>query len=167
MLKNHPLLKRILLSLLVGLFLSAIMSESSFYFLREVARDPETIVLIIPSGTADLVARGEQPPNIPKDMVFIVGDQLVVKNDDAVAHELGPLFIPPGTSARLSFDRPEGYSYSCSFRPERSLGLDVRERVTLYTRITGILFAGLPFGILIALYSLVARPINKESQNPA
>ncbi|MEW5942029.1 MAG: hypothetical protein AB1750_20375, partial [Chloroflexota bacterium] len=73
-----------------------------------------------------------------------------------------PLFIPPGTSASMSFDTPEGYSYSCTFQPDKALGLDVREPVTPYTRFTGILFGGLPLGALIALYSLVARPIKKE-----
>ncbi|MEW5942028.1 MAG: hypothetical protein AB1750_20370, partial [Chloroflexota bacterium] len=77
MLKNHPLLKRILLCLLIGIAFSAAVSELSFLFLREVDRDPQVITLTIPPGTADLVARGEQPPSIPDDMVFIVGDELV------------------------------------------------------------------------------------------
>ena len=162
MLKKHPLLKRILLCLAIGLAISAALSEISFRFLREVNRDPQVIELLIPAGTADMVARGEQPPSIPEDMIFLVGDELVVKNEDSVSHELGPLFIPSGTSASLHFDTPEGYSYSCSFQPDKSLGLDVREPVTPYTRFTGILFGGLPLGGLIALYSLVARPIKKE-----
>ncbi len=63
----------------------------SFYFLKETARPPQEIVLTIPSGTADQVARGEQPPSIPENMVFVVGDTLVVKNDDTVDHKLGPV----------------------------------------------------------------------------
>jgi hypothetical protein len=162
MLNNRLLLKRILLCLAIGIALSAAVSELSFLFLREVDRDPQVIVLTIPPGTADLVARGEQPPSIPEDMIFIVGDVLIVKNEDSAPHELGPLFIPSGSSAHLAFDTAEGYAYSCSFQPDKALGLDVREPVTPYTRFTGILFGGLPLGGLIALYSLVARPIKKE-----
>lgn len=163
-----PLLKRILISVLVGIAISAAVSELSFLTLREVNREKQVIVLTIPPGTAEQVARGEQPPTIPRDMIFIVGDVLIVENEDNVAHELGPLFIPPDSSAHLEFASEESYAYSCSFTPGKTLGLDVRSPVTPYTRFIGILFAGLPLGGLIALYSLVARPLppkeKKETQ---
>jgi hypothetical protein len=159
-----PVAKRIFISLLAGLVIGAAISEISFFYLREIARPPRVIVLTIPPGTAQQVARGEQPPSIPKDMIFIVGDVLIIKNQDSVPHELGPLYIPPDSSAHLSFDTKENYSYSCSFQPNKAFGLDVREAVTPYTRFIGILFAGLPMGGLIALYSLVALPVkSKES----
>ena len=157
-----PLLKRILLSLLIGIVISAAITEISFLTLREVNRDKQVIVLTIPPGTAEQVARGEQPPSIPKDMIFIVGDVLIVKNEDSVAHELGPLFIPPDSSAHLEFASEENYSYSCSFTPGKTLGLDVRSPVTVYTRILGILFAGLPLGGLIAVYSIIVRPLKPK-----
>ena len=159
-----PLLKRILFSLLIGIGISAAISEISFLTLREVNRSPQSVVLTIPRGAAEQVERGEQPPSIPKDMIFIVGDVLVVKNEDTVAHELGPLFIPAGSSARLEFSSEESYTYSCTFQPSKTLGLDVREPVTPYTRITGILFAGLPLGGLIFLYSLVVRPLKPKAE---
>ena len=160
-----PLLKRILLSVLAGLVISAAISEISFLTLREVNRAPQVIVLTIPPGTADLVARGEQPPSIPQDMVFIVGDVFIVKNQDVVPHELGPLYIPSESSAHLAFDSTENYSYTCSFQPSKTLGLDVREPVTPYTRLTGILFAGLPLGGLIAVYSIVVRPLKPKEES--
>ncbi len=159
-----PLIKRILISLLIGIAISAAVSEISFITLREVNREKQVIVLTIPAGTAEQVARGEQPPTIPRDMVFIVGDVLIVENEDTVAHELGPLFIPPGSSAHLEFASEESYAYSCSFQPGKTLGLDVRSPVTPYTRFIGILFAGLPLGGLIALYSLVARPLQPKDK---
>lgn len=159
-----PLLKRILVSVLIGIAVSAAVSEISFFTLREVNRDAQVITLTIPPGTAEQVARGEQPPTIPQDMIFIVGDVLVVENEDSVAHELGPLFIPPGSSARLEFSSEESYSYSCTFQPGSRLGLDVRAPVTPYTRFTGIIFAGLPLGGLIALYSLIVRPLKPKQE---
>ena len=159
-----PLLKRVLLSFLIGIAISAVVIELSFLTLREVNRDKQVIVLTIPLGTAEQVARGEQPPTIPEDMIFIIGDVLIVKNEDLVAHELGPLFIPPASSAQLEFASEESYSYSCSFTPGRKLGLDVRAPVTPYTRFIGILFAGLPLGGLIAVYSVIVRPIKKKEE---
>ena len=70
------LLKRILYSILFGLLIGVIVSEVPFLFLRETARPPREIVLTIPAGTSAQVTRGEQPPSIPENMTFVVGDTL-------------------------------------------------------------------------------------------
>ncbi len=155
------LLKRLFISLAVGLILGAAISEIPFIFLRETARPPQEIALVIPPGAAEQVARGEQPPSIPTDMVFVVGDTLVVRNDDAVDHKLGPLWIPANSSARLPLGRVESLAYECTFQPGNYFGLDVREPLTIGTRLYGILFAGIPMGVLIALYSFIL-PVKKK-----
>ena len=159
------LLKRILVSLLIGLLLGLVINEFTFYFLKETARPPQEIVLIIPAGTAEQVARGEQPPSIPENMVFVVGDTLIVQNEDIVDHKLGPLWIPANTSASLSLDQEESLAFECSFQPGKYFGLDVREALTTSTRIFGILYSGLPMALLIALYSL-AMPVKKKVNAP-
>ena len=164
MTSSRSILKPVIVSMLVGLILGAAISEVTFYFLKDSTRPPQKIELVIPAGTADQVARGEQPPTIPDTMIFVAGDTLVVKNEDSVNHELGPMWIPSGTSASLILGEVENYSYSCSFRPDKYLGLDVREPLTLGTRIGGILFAGLPMGILIALYVVFAMPPKNEEK---
>jgi hypothetical protein len=123
-------------------------------------------VLTIPPGTAEQVARGEQPPTIPTDMIFVVGDVLVVNNEDTVDHKLGSLWIPAKSSAQLALGQEENLAYECSFQPGNYFGLDVREALTLGTRIYGILFAGLPMGVLIALYSFI-MPVKKNDNAPA
>lgn len=155
------LLKRLFVSLAIGLILGAAISEIPFIFLRETARPPQEIALVIPPGTAEQVARGEQPPSIPTDMIFVVGDTLVVRNDDAVDHKLGPLWIPANSSARLSLGQAESLAYECTFQPGNYFGLDVREPLTIGTRIYGILYAGIPMGVLIALYSFIF-PVKKK-----
>ena len=160
------LLKRILVSLLIGLLLGLVINEFTFYFLKETARPPQEIVLTIPAGTAEQVARGEQPPAIPENMVFVVGDTLIVQNEDTVDHKLGPLWIPANTSASLSLDQEESLAFECSFQPGKYFGLDVREALTTSTRLFGILYSGLPMAVLIALYSL-AMPVKKKVNAPA
>jgi hypothetical protein len=107
------------------------------------------------------VAAGEAVPSLPPEMVFVVGDVLVVRNDDLVSHQLGPVWVPPGSSASLALERPDKYSYACSFQPSRYLGLDVRSRVTLTTRVLAIVLAGPPMGVLIGIYSLIVRPVRQ------
>jgi len=161
-LKNF-VIKRILLSIGLGLLIGVLTSEVPFLFLRDTARMPRQIVLTIPAGTADQVARGEQPPSIPQDMTFVVGDRLVVKNDDSVDHKLGPLWIPANSSAQLSMDKEESLAYECSFQPGNYFGLDVREPLTPATRIYGIVYVAFPMAILIALYSFIWPSTKKEN----
>jgi len=152
-----------LISLLIGLVIGTAINETTFIFLRETARAPKVIELVIPDGTAERVARGETPPTIPDSMTFVVGDTLLVKNDDSADHELGPLWIPAGSSASLSLDAVQSYAYACSFQPGKYFGLDVHEALTLGTRLYGILYSGIPLGGLIALYSLV-MPVKKKAE---
>lgn len=159
---RNEVVKRILVSLLLGLLFGVVISEVPFIFLRETARAPKEITLVIPEGTAEQVARGEQPPTIPENMAFVVGDTLTVKNEDAVDHKLGPLWIPANSSAQLSLETEDSFAYECSFQPGKYLGLDVSEPVTTGTRIYGIIYAGLPLGVLFALYSLVMPAKKKE-----
>jgi hypothetical protein len=159
---RRALLKRISISLVVGLVLGAVISEVTFIFLQETARPPQEIELLIPLGTAERVGRGEQPPSIPASMSFVVGDTLVVKNEDEVDHQLGPMWIPAGASARLQLSTVESYAFSCSFRPTKFMGLDVNEPLTWNTRLGGILFTGLPLGVLLALYSVILSPKRKS-----
>lgn len=159
---RDQIVKRVVLSFVLALVLAIAIAEIPFLLLRENARPPKEITLVIPAGTADQVARGQQPPGIPENMAFVVGDTLTVKNEDVVDHQLGPLWIPASTSAQLSLDRVESLAYECSFQPGNYLGLDVHEAVTLGTRIYGILFVAIPLGVLFALYSLVIAPKKNE-----
>ena len=163
---SNQIVKRILFCFLIGLVLSVAITEIPFIFLRETARPPKEITLVIPNGTAEEVARGEQPPGIPENMNFVVGDTLIVKNQDSVDHQLGPLWIPAHSSAQLSLDQVERLAYECSFQPTKFLGLDVNEPLTLGTRIFGIVYIALPLGILFSLYS-IAMPAKKKDDVPA
>jgi hypothetical protein len=120
---SKTLVKRILISMLIGIAIGAATSEIAFLFLRETARAPKEIVLTIPAGTAEQVARGEQPPALPESMVFVVGDVLIIKNEDTVDHQMGPFWIPAGASARLALsveeNRPRNISASRCANPSR------------------------------------------------
>lgn len=160
---KSQIIQRVLLWLAIGIVLAVIINESSFFFLKsEAGRPPEEIRLVIPAGTAGQVAQGQQPPSIPADMVFVVGDTLTIENQDVVDHNMGPMFIPAGSSASMSFNSASNLVYTCSFQANSSFGLDVREPVTWGTRIYGVIFAGIPLGSLLALYSFIIWPLKKN-----
>jgi hypothetical protein len=157
--------QRVLVTQLLGILIAIGVNEISFLFLKsEAGRAPQRIELVIPAGTAGKVAQGESNPALPDKMVFVVGDTLVVKNEDVVDHRLGPLFIPSGSSASLILDQSQDMSFTCSFQPGQYLGLNVQEPVTFSTRVYGILIAGIPLGFLFMVYSFLLWPLKPAEQ---
>lgn len=153
--KQNVFARRILISVALGLLVGVGLSEASFWFLGETARAPKTIVVVIPPGTAELVARGEQPPTLPQGMVFVAGDILSIVNQDSADHQLGPIWIPAGTAGQLVLGQADKLAFGCSFSPSKYFDLDIREPLTLSTRVLGIFYAGLPLGALIAVYFVI------------
>jgi len=147
---------RILVSIAAGLLLGLLISEVTYRFNSDgTDRSPQRIELVIPAGTAAQVAAGVPVDTLPREMVFVEGDTLVVKNEDTTSHQLGPVWVPPQSTGSLVLDRADRYSYSCSFQPTRFIGLDVRPTVTTGSRIQAMLVLGLPLGGLIAVYSFL------------
>ncbi len=159
---QKPLLLRILFGMIVGLLMAIPFSEFAFRWQgNTTSRPPKTVVLDIPPGTAEEVGQGKTV--IPESMTFVAGDVLLVQNRDSVLHTLGPLVIPPGSSATLPLNNVGNLSVICSFEPTNYLGLDIFEPLTLSTRLQGIFISGIPMGVLFTLYSLVLRPLKKKT----
>ena len=164
----HTLGGRIAVSLVVGVFLAWAVNELAFFLLKDTSdHTPQRFEIVIPAGTADRVARGETPPSLPAEMTFVIGDTLVVTNEDDVPHQLGPVWVPPGASASLALERAAKFSYACTFQSSRYLGLDVRPRVTTTTRLQALFLAGPPLGALLAIYSIVLWPLRKNPATPS
>ncbi len=160
---RSTIIKRIAWSMVAGLIIGVLVSEFSFYLLNDgTTRPPKLVVLDIPLGTAAQVARGQGSNSLPSSLTFVVGDTLLVNNHDAVAHQLGPLFIPAGGSASMNLSSEQGYDLLCSFQPSKYLQLTVLPPLTISTRIIGVLEAGLNVGFLIAVYALIAFPVKKK-----
>jgi len=161
-------LMRLAVTFLIGLLVGVLVGEGAYWLLRgESENAPRTIEIVIPPGTAAQIAKGGAGPVLPP-MVFTEGDVLVVRNEDNVSHQLGPLWIPPGSAASLNLDRPSAYSMACSFQSSQILGIDVRSRIRPIDRFQGILAVLIPTWMLLWVYSLVAVPLpeNPASQSP-
>ncbi len=161
----RPYLIRLLIVVAISVVLTAAFNEGSYWLQKDkYDRAPKTIQLVIPAGTADRVATGEDVPAIPKEMVFVLGDTLQVKNEDSVTHQLGPIFVPPGTTGSLIMEQAENLAYSCSFATSRYLGLDIRQPTTLGTRVTALAIAAPTTAVLFYLYSLLVFPIKTTTE---
>ncbi|MDH3944720.1 MAG: hypothetical protein OEV06_11555 [Anaerolineae bacterium] len=158
--KYTPYVRRLLLITVISTLVIGLINEAVFITLNEEwDRDSQIVELVIPAGTAEKVARGEEQPSIPNELSFILGDELVVINEDEVAHELGPVLVLPGGRGSLVLDDSDEFTYSCSFRPNNYLGISVRPPTNFLTRLEGVFFA-VPATVAVAfLYSLLLRPI--------
>ena len=160
---RKQLLVRMLLCLFIGVLLAAIGSELAFRLQGETSsRAPQTIELTIPAGTAAKVAQGQSV--LPASQTFVVGDTLLVHNQDSITHNLGPLVIPSGSSASLKLDQAGNLDYTCSFEPTQYYGIDIQAALTLGTRLEASLLAGIPLGVLLGVYSLVVIPLKPKEK---
>jgi hypothetical protein len=160
---RKDLLLRMFLFIVFGVIAAAVISEISFRLQGETtSRDPQTIVLVIPAGTAAKVTQGQTV--LPAGQSFMVGDTLQVKNEDSVTQTLGPLVIPPGSSASMKLDQVGSLSYTCSFQPSKYYGIEVQQGLTLGMRVEASLLAGLPLGVLLGVYSLVVKPLKPKNK---
>jgi hypothetical protein len=157
---------RLLVCLLISLAFALIISETSFQLLKdENQRDPQEFILIIPAGTSERIEKGLPIPSIPVNMVFFEGDSIIVKNEDSISHQLGPIWVPEGAVGKIALEKPQKYNLACTFQPENKLGLDVKPRLTNEIRFQGVLAIGLPSSVLLWLFSIVIFPISKDMEN--
>lgn len=163
-----PFLRRFLFLLAISAALILLISEVSYRLQREdISRDPTTIELVIPAGTAAKIAKGESPASIPEEMIFVVGDVLLVKNEDDQDHELGPLWIPAGKSASMVLEQESDFSYSCSFQPSRYFNLTVKSAITWSDRLAALWYGVPPTVMFLMVYSFVVKPFKVSNQRAA
>jgi hypothetical protein len=92
------------------------------------ARDPETHTLVIPDGTSDLIAKGENPLSIPVNWSFLADDTLELVNHDRVGHWFGRYFVPALTTREYGLQPAFGGSLACSLHPSGAITIDVDVR---------------------------------------
>ena len=158
-------LLRSLVGVVVGLLFAVVISEGTFSLMpdkQSASREPQQIHLIIPYGTSEQIKEGVYNRTLPSDMSFVQGDVLIVKNEDVITHQLGPILVPAQTSGVLEMSIANDYSYDCSFQPTNKMGITVLPRVDSNSRLQGILAIALPTGMMLAIYSYML-PTNKIS----
>jgi hypothetical protein len=154
--------RRFFALLLVSVAVVLLLSEGFYRLIHtDSERAPQTFEITIPAGTAERIAAGEPGPEIP-NTVFVVGDTLLVHNQDSVSHELGPIWLPPGTSGKLALGEANDFVYSCSFQSSQYLGLTVRQATTWTARLSALWYGTPPILMFLLVYSFVFFPLKKE-----
>lgn len=162
--KIRPYIQRLVIIALFCVAFVVAFNELVFLFQKdEHDRAPQTIQILIPAGTAERINDTNFEPLIAEDQVFVMGDVLEVVNQDSVSHQLGPVWVPAGSSSKLTLDTADKFSFACSFEPDQYLGLDVRQATTLGTRLIAISLAAPTLTALIYLYSLVLVPVKSKN----
>ena len=162
---KKTLLIRFVISMTLALVFGFAISEFSFQTISSGSdHEPQDYEIVIPDGTSERIGNGLPVPSIPENMVFYEGDKIIVKNEDVTSHQLGPIWVPAGSTGTLTLENPQSYTLSCSFQTSKILGIDVLPRLTNNIRLEGLLAIGLPSGVLLWLFTIVIFPF--ESKNP-
>lgn len=157
----NQLLRRFLFLLLVSILLVFSLSELVYRLQRDsTSREPRRIELVIPEGTGAKIALGQEVQTFPDEMVFVVGDTLVIVNEDVIDHSLGSLWVPAKATASLRLEDSDEYAYTCSFKSSRNMGLTVREPVTWSSRLEALWYGTPPTLMFLLVYSFAVRPLH-------
>ena len=163
-----PIILRMLLSVVISMLAAWVINEGSYQLLRDpaVRDEPRQVLLTIPDGTAAKIAAGQPVFDLPQEMTFVEGDLLVIRNQDTVSHQLGPVWVPAQSSGVLQLGGAANYSYTCSFETSKTFGVNVEPRWSMGLRIEGALEIGLPSAAIMGLYSFLVFPIKKKPAKP-
>lgn len=76
-------------------------------------RGPHELELVVPFGTTERLARGEDVEVMPAELRFEVGDTLRIRNEDAVDQSVGPYRVGAGEEFELTFGSPGRFEGVC------------------------------------------------------
>ena len=144
-----------------GLALGLALSITWSLLIEPVVKSDRVVELVIPAGTAKAVAAGQLAPFIPASLALTSDRELVVKNEDDVTHRVGLFSIEPGATATIRAD-PTGKELTCTVHPSGYLNVTVDHRPGPLSVILVGIIAGLPFGALFGLISLIAQRLGTE-----
>ena len=107
------------LPLLGGVLILGGLAAASWLALAPIAPRPAAereLLYVIPKG-ASARAGGEGQSPLPSTVRLVLGvrDILVLRNDDTVPMQIGPLRLAPGQSYRLPFHQPGALQLACTF----------------------------------------------------
>jgi len=139
-------------SLIAGFVMGAVLVAVAWTaFGADLMAPPRDVQLVIPRGTAALLAAG-QPSALPAQVILDQDDRLILINQDVVAHTLGSWVIKPGSSITIDATSPIASVFTCSIHRSGSFGIIVQARpgwldgiviaILVSLPISGVLFAG-------------------------
>lgn len=84
------------------------------------------VKLVIPGGTAMHLSMGHEMP-LPEKIELMVGDVLVIENQDAEGHQIGDFWVGPGETLRQTMTTPAEYDSHCELHSGLKVQIIVKE----------------------------------------
>ena len=99
-----------------GLVLFALLAGAGWAAFAPIRVDTRDALFAIPKGTWARRMAGDKVEILPEriDLTLGLNDILLLRNDDEVPQQFGPVVIMPGQSFRLPFEVASTYSFACS-----------------------------------------------------
>lgn len=109
--------------LLLALLLAGILG---WFGLRQWEKG-RTVTYVIPAGTNQQLATGEDTIDFPIELIFTIGirDTIIIDNQDNVVHTFGPFTILPNTTLTKRFKTARVYENTCTIHKDRQMKLIV------------------------------------------
>ena len=80
---------------------------------------------VIPDGTAERIAGGEQIDIVPRELTVQVGESIRIVNDDQEGHVVGVFYVGAGETLTKRFTSPGELSGSCTVHSDGEFTLRV------------------------------------------
>ena len=115
---------RVAIAVLVAAGLVVVMVSVG---LSRLVHRPEAVerLVVIPGGTAERLAAGEDVALVPDDLRFRLRDRLVVVNDDRSSHQVGPFVVPPGQRLEKRFSEAATLDGFCSLHATGRITIEI------------------------------------------
>ena len=121
-------------------------------------RAPSRRDLVIPAGTAELIANGGNPLDLPANWSFRSGDVLVLDNRDRADHFIGAWFAPYDRVTEVTLEA--SVTVLCSLHPDGVISIDVTPRRTDWAlAVPPTLMIGPAFGLTLLMARWVLRSL--------
>lgn len=86
----------------------------------------QTIEIVVPDGTQERTDQGEQIVLFPRRLEVAVGDRLIITNEDAVTHQVGPYVVGSGQRIDQTFSTVGSIEGICTLHPSGEVTIVVR-----------------------------------------
>ncbi len=151
-------------SLLTGFVMGALLVIVAWIaFGADLMAPPRDVQLVIPRGTAALLAAG-QPSALPAQVILNQDDRLIISNQDVVTHTLGSWLIKPGQSITVDATSPIASVFTCSIHRSGSFGIIVQARPGLVDGILITILVSVPIGLVLFAGATVFRSLDMDPE---
>ena len=142
---------------------SVLVAVAWIAFGADLMAPPRDVQLVIPRGTAALLAAG-QPSALPAQVILDQDDRLIIVNQDVATHTLGSWVIKPGQSITIDATSPIASVFACTINRSGSFGIIVQARPGLLDGILITMLVSVPIGFVLFAGASVFRSLDMDPE---